>query len=106
FVAPVLPQTAVDQLGFLLVIGAGAALVLIQLYRYRRVSSPLQRQQTKWVVFGFAVAITLNVLQTLLALLFPLAVERNGLALVAATVVHTCLPLFIPLSFGCAMLRS
>src|SRR5438094_611918 len=55
FVAPVLPHTPVDQLGFFIVIGEGAALVLIQLYRYRRVSSPLQRQQTKWVVFGFAV---------------------------------------------------
>lgn len=29
-----------------------------QVYRYRRVSGPAQRQQTKWVVFGFAAAIT------------------------------------------------
>ena len=26
-----------------------------QLYRYRRVSTPRERQQTKWVVFGFAI---------------------------------------------------
>src|SRR2546430_9869086 len=28
------------------------ALILSQIYRYRRVSTPLQRQQTKWVVLG------------------------------------------------------
>ncbi|MGZ3715424.1 MAG: hypothetical protein ACXVA4_08395, partial [Ktedonobacterales bacterium] len=31
--------------------------VLAQLYRYRHVSTPVQRQQTKWVVFGFVLAI-------------------------------------------------
>jgi hypothetical protein len=34
--------------------GAG---VLAQVYRYNRVATPTQRQQTKWVVFGFAVFI-------------------------------------------------
>jgi hypothetical protein len=29
--------------------------MLAQVYRYRRVSTPLHRQQTKWVVFGIAV---------------------------------------------------
>lgn len=35
----------------------GSALVA-QVYRYRRVSTPLQRQQTKWVACGFAAAFT------------------------------------------------
>jgi hypothetical protein len=30
--------------------------VVAQIYRYVRVSNPIQRQQTKWVVFGFAAA--------------------------------------------------
>jgi hypothetical protein len=34
----------------------------VQVYRYRRVSNARQRQQTKWVVFGFAVALIANVL--------------------------------------------
>ena len=38
----------------------GAVLLLVggitsQVYRYRRVSTPLQRQQTKWAVFGFLI---------------------------------------------------
>src|SRR2546423_8047647 len=32
------------------------SLVVVQVYRYRRVSNPMQRQQTKWVVFGMTVA--------------------------------------------------
>src|SRR5437773_1104209 len=31
--------------------------VVVQVYRYRRVSTSAQRQQTKWVVYGFSVAI-------------------------------------------------
>jgi hypothetical protein len=33
-----------------------SAFVCAQVYRYRRVSTPAQRIQTKWVVFGFAAA--------------------------------------------------
>ena len=34
-------------------VGMLAAGIGAQVYRYRRVSTPLQRQQTKWAVFGF-----------------------------------------------------
>lgn len=33
--------------------------LVAQIYRYRKVSTPLQRQQTKWVVFGFLCSILL-----------------------------------------------
>ena len=33
------------------------SLVYSVVYRYRRVSSPTQRQQTKWVVFGITLGI-------------------------------------------------
>ncbi len=74
---PLLPNVPVSQLGWLVVVGEFSTVAAAQLYRYRRVSSPRERQQTKWVVFGLAVPIT----------------------------VYT-LPLFLPLSFGFAMLRS
>ena len=38
-------------------LGALICLILAQLYRYRYVSSPEQRQQTKWVVLGVVLAI-------------------------------------------------
>ena len=33
------------------------AIVFSQMYRYRRVSTPVQRQQTKWVVLGVTAAL-------------------------------------------------
>lgn len=33
----------------------------VQVYRYRRVSNARQRQQTKWVILGFAVALSANI---------------------------------------------
>lgn len=33
------------------------AIVYSQIYRYRRVSTPVQRQQTKWIILGVAAAI-------------------------------------------------
>jgi hypothetical protein len=42
-------------LALLALAGAG---VSAQLYRYRRVSSPLQRQQTKWAILGLSLAVS------------------------------------------------
>jgi hypothetical protein len=43
-----------ESLAFVSALGS---IVVIQLYRYRYVSSPLQRQQTKWFVFGMIVGL-------------------------------------------------
>jgi hypothetical protein len=104
--AALLPNTPVSQLGWLVASGEFVTVVLVQLYRYRRVSSPLQRQQTKWVVFGIAVPITVIVLMTVLYLMFPGLSLPGSLYPLAYNVVGTCWPLFFPLSFGFAMLRS
>jgi hypothetical protein len=93
-------------LGFLVGIGGLAILVVVQLYRYRRVSSPLERQQTKWVVFGFAVPITFMVLGIVPYLMFPVLAVPGALYLPAYAAVQDLLLLLIPLSFGFAMLRS
>jgi hypothetical protein len=97
-------NTYASWLGFLVAIGALAILVVVQLYRYRRVSSPLERQQTKWVVFGFAVLITGYGIG-IVPLLFPVAASPGSLYLPAYIAVQAILLLLIPLSFGFAMLR-
>ena len=103
--APFMLKTSFFQLDWLVFLGELATVAFVQLYRYRRVSSPLQRQQTKWVVFGLAVPIAVIVLVDVLALLFPVAVEHDALAVLAYNEVGF-LFLLIPLSFGFAMLRS
>ena len=69
------------SIGFLVSIGMCALLVVAQLYRYRRVSSPLERQQTKWVVFGFAVFITWDVIGIVPYLLFTGVASPDSLYL-------------------------
>ncbi|HET9224831.1 MAG TPA: hypothetical protein VFO07_20125, partial [Roseiflexaceae bacterium] len=79
-----------------------------QLYRYRRVSSPTQRQQTKWVVFGL-LAMCLGLIAVGVPLLAP-ALRRPGpdrmLYELAVRPAATCALLLLPISVGVALLRS
>src|SRR6266704_1808550 len=51
-----------------LLLGLAFAWGFAQLYRYRRVSTTIQRQQTKWIVFGMLVAMLWDVSNVLLPL--------------------------------------
>jgi hypothetical protein len=80
-------------------------LVIAQVYRYRRVSTPEQRQQTKWVVFGFAVAL-LGFTAVIGLSFLPAIREAGPLGYMAiSTLIYGFLAL-IPLSIGVAILRS
>jgi hypothetical protein len=103
---PLIPNAPVSQPGWLMAASEFATVVLVQLYRYRRVSSPRERQQTKWVIFGLAVPIAVNVIVTVLYLIFPVVALSGSLFSLAYNVFGACWPLLIPLSFGFAMLRS
>ena len=48
-----------------------AAGLCAQLYRYRRVSSPMARQQTKWVLYGFTVLVLAMLAYSLFVELLP-----------------------------------
>jgi hypothetical protein len=67
----------VSNVGWLVGIGLMTMTALAQVYRYGRVSTPLERQQTKWVVFGYSVPIALNVIGTPLALVPAFAVPHS-----------------------------
>jgi hypothetical protein len=80
--------------------------VFAQVYRYRRVSTLAQRQQTKWVVFGFSVALA-GFLGAVFLYEFVPAIGRSGPVgeMAGETIVYGFL-LVIPLSIGVAILRS
>jgi hypothetical protein len=110
-----LPNTPVTQnpsalfVSYLLSLGLVAALALVQVYRYRRISSPLQRQQTKWVVFGLAVPCTVLVGGyglTIIPALGDSSTPAGASYQLAFGAFLGCTLLLIPLSFGFAMLRS
>jgi hypothetical protein len=77
-----------------------------QIYRYARVSDPVQRQQTKWVVFGVAVAVA-GVLTTIFTVgaAVDLPPEEVGQRMLSMLLMDMSV-LLIPLSIGVAVLRS
>jgi hypothetical protein len=77
-----------------------------QLYRYTRVSDPIQRQQTKWVVFGVAVAVA-GVLATIFTVgaAVDLRPEEVGKRMLSMFLMDAFM-LALPISIGIAMLRS
>jgi signal transduction histidine kinase len=79
--------------------------VFAQLYRYVRVSGPVERQQTKWVVFGLTTAVVGVLGLDLLSALFP-ALDRTGTLpdLVGQTAENLFI-LLVPVSIGFAVLR-
>jgi hypothetical protein len=80
--------------------------VLAQVYRYWRVSTPVHRQQTKWVVFVTAVAGAGLVGTSTLGTAVP-AIEQSGpLGQMIGTTLSEGFVLLIPLSIGVAMVRS
>jgi len=77
-----------------------------QVYRYRRASDAVGRQQTKWVVFGVAVAVV-GFLLTLVAVGPPpvdLPQEQVGRGLVSMLLMDLFV-LAIPISIGVAVLK-
>jgi hypothetical protein len=83
-------------------------MALAQVYRYRRVSGPVERQQTKWVVFGLAAAVTITLLVSLVSIRFPVLVQPGVpkvlYALAETTLISFSL-LLIPLSISIAILH-
>jgi hypothetical protein len=97
-----------NWLGLLFVL-VPLVLVFAQVYRYRRVSTLLERQQTKWIVFGAAVALLgfllLGVLlPAFLRLFMPLQSIGPLPTAILVTSIYLVL-LLIPLSIAIAILR-
>src|SRR6266567_943523 len=103
--SPLNPFTRFPMLDALTLVGFVGTMVVGQIYRYRRVSSLLQRQQTKWVVFGMSVAIGGYVGLGLLYGVFSLPPKGPFADLIIFTATYFLL-LLIPLSIVFAILRA
>jgi AAA domain-containing protein len=85
--------------------GLLASLIVLQIYRYQHVSNAVQRQQTKWVVYGFAMAIVGFLGSIALHYLTQTALQPDPLGQMIGHAVLTGFLLLIPLSIGTAILR-
>ena len=92
-----------DFVTFLVVIGG---MLVVQIYRYRRVSTPTQRQQTKWVVYGVTLGVGGFVLLILLRDFFPSLSPTGSLGDLIARAAMDGLMLLLPFSIGVAVWRS
>ena len=80
-------------------------MVWLQVYRYRRVSSETQRQQTKWVVFGLTLGIA-GTFPSQLPVDLSLVGGDTPLTLLLLKMGFALSLMLIPLSIGVAVLRS
>jgi hypothetical protein len=91
---------------FMILPGTTIWLIILQIYRYRRVSTLTQRQQTKWVIAGFAIAfgplVISNAIEfALLIQIFP----KSSLLIVLLQFLFDLLLIVFPLSLALAILR-
>ncbi len=100
------PFSLSSVLGDLILLGLIGSSVVVQIYRYRRVSSPAQRQQTKWVVYGLSMGWGGYLVIFTLSLVFPSLFQIGSLGnLIEGLAVYGFMFL-VPLSIGFAILRS
>lgn len=80
--------------------------LVTQVYRYRYVFTSVQRQQTKWVVFGVAAAIAGVISLSSLVNLFPLSQSPGDFSFLFWDTLWYLFELLIPLSIGFAIVRT
>ncbi len=97
----------VEVLNTVLFLMLAGSLVVVQIYRYRRLSSALERRQTKWVVFGTSLGLGGYLIGILVV--FGLLREVLHVNVVLFIICYTLLDgllLLFPISIGVAILRS
>src|SRR5579859_1122281 len=88
---------------------AYGAIFFSQVYRYRRVSSPVERQQTKWVIFGILiVTIGTFLLTAIFNFFFPWYSSQPNIpsTVFLGLLNYPVLLLSLPITIGIAILRS
>lgn len=104
-----IPNAPTNQPGFpgvIIFISLVLALIVAQIYRYRYVSTPPQRQQTKWAVSGVAFGAGGFLCLIIFASLIPSSGSQGALLqLFGSLAINICV-LFIPISIAIAIIRS
>ncbi len=100
------PFSFFTVLGQLLLLGPIGSIIIVQIFRYRRVSSPIQRQQTKWVVYGICVGWGGYLVVLTISFIFPSLFQIGTLGgLIEGLLVYGFM-LLVPFSIGLAIFRS
>jgi signal transduction histidine kinase len=99
------PFSGPNPLGAILTMSLWSIALFAQIYRYWRISGPIQRQQTKWLVFGLTAAFLVGLLLFLPGTLVPTLVRPDSLDQLYIAPAGELVLLPIPLALGIAILR-
>ncbi len=99
------PQAWPAPFPLLVELGTWATGFCVQLYRYRRISNQVQRQQTKWVIFGVAAWVLISFGGLLPGAFFPSLQQSQVFNNFVVGSVEIIAYILIPLSIGIAILR-
>jgi hypothetical protein len=110
FSTALLPNSgAVEAIGMPLLLIYASGGLLGQVYRYRRVSTPEERQQTKWVVLALAIFLATVLAIQFAPALFPALVvgtpARFWFDFLGNGVLGVLVPALLPLALGISILR-
>src|SRR5918992_3900933 len=96
---------SLETVSYLVFLGSVVSMVWSQIYRFLRVSSPAQRQQSKWVVFGLTLGVA-GTFPSQLPVDLSLVGGDTPLALLLLRTGFALTFLLVPLSISVAVLRS
>jgi hypothetical protein len=80
-------------------------LLIAQVYHYRTAASPLQRQQTKWFIFGGCLEVIIAVGLTVPQYIFPSLGQAGSFYQLVTTPAYLVLSFIFPICVGIAILR-
>ncbi len=98
-------QLANPLLYNLLFFGSNLSGVVAQIHRYRRVSDSIERQQTKWVVYGLTLTVAGYMIIRLLSYAVPDRIGSGLLITLALSLLAILFILILPLSISIAVIR-
>jgi len=100
-----IPKQSTELIGGIILFTYLITFVFAQIYRYKRVSTSLQRQQTKLVVFGFVIALLAEAAYNLPLLLVPAFRQPDTLYTATRILFESFFILAVMLSMYIAILR-
>ncbi len=105
---PGLAITSQSRPGFLFVlflVGLVGSSLIVLVYRYRSIFNPVQRLQSKWVVFGVVITWGGEVVLEILRLALPIF-EQNAIWLISWNILAIAWSVLLPISILIAVLSS
>ena len=103
--SPLNTQNLPGPLNIVLALGISGTVIFAQIYRYFRVSTPIQRQQTKWVILGIIATLIYFIALDILTTLNPDFSQARSLGFLLAEGSYVFAFIIVPLAIAFSILR-